>query len=86
MPRRSTKQFVIKKKRIDNNKVEEGNDGNSLHLSKVFDLAQAIQNAILDLRETLKAKDALSPYHWAAFTSNGFWLLDKGTVLPNPKA
>jgi hypothetical protein len=79
------KAIRAQEKRVENDKAKEGNDTNRLHYSRVFDLARAIQNAILDLREALKANDALLPYHWAAFTLNGFWLLDKGAVLPSPK-
>jgi CHAT domain-containing protein len=49
---------------------------------RTVDLARAMQTAVVKLREDAERKERLAPYHWAAFTLNGFWILP-GHVVPD---
>jgi hypothetical protein len=41
-------------------------------IANAMDIAKAMQTAVMKLRER---ESLLTPYHWAAFTLNGFWML-----------
>jgi len=80
-----SKQFYAavweQKKRTSNTAAPTAVDESRTIFDCTIDIARAMQTAVVKLRQDAERKELLAPYHWAAFTLNGFWILPDRVVL-----
>jgi CHAT domain-containing protein len=79
-----SKQFYAaiweqKKRNSDTAAPAAAGEGGGI-FDRTVDLARAMQTAVVKLREDEERKERLAPYHWAAFTLSGFWILPDHVV------
>jgi CHAT domain-containing protein len=81
-----SKQFYAavweQKSRTSNTTASAAVDESRTIFECTIDIARAMQTAVVKLRQDAGRKELLAPYHWAAFTLNGFWILPD-RVVPN---
>jgi CHAT domain-containing protein len=79
-----SKQFYAavweQKKRTSNTAAPTAVDESRTIFDCTIDIARAMQTAVMKLRQDAERKELLAPYHWAAFTLNGFWILPDRVV------
>jgi len=67
--------------------VEKAEELKNSEGSRVRDLAKVLQETLLELRkEEAASSGRRTPYHWGAFTLNGFWQMPEAFVKWDPTA